>query len=44
MFSFLYLLHTEGPAFPAHKEDGKDHVEVGAGKQGDQQGLRRKTD
>lgn len=44
MFSFLYSLHAEGPAFAARKEDGKAHVEVGAGKQGDQQGLRRKTD
>lgn len=32
---FIYLLHAEGPAFPAHKlEDRKDHVEVGAGKLG----------
>lgn len=39
MFSLIYLFHAEGPVFPAHKpEDGKDYMEVGVGKQGEQQG------
>lgn len=41
---FLYPLHAEGSAFPAHKpEDGKEHVEVGVGKQGDQAGVEEKN-
>lgn len=41
---FLYPLHAEGSAFPAHKpEDGKEHVEVGVGKLGDQAGVEEKN-